>query len=116
MNLVIILVVERMVVVVVATVDVEEGVDEVAVTVVVDEEEEAVGVDHPFAVEVDEVVGEAAVTVGEAVAADEEADITPITNQRTKRSERQNLKETEYIIMTLCTTFKKLEIKLVDHK
>jgi hypothetical protein len=77
MNLVIILVVERMVKVV-ATVDVEEGADEVA-TVVVDEEEEAAAVDHPFAVVVDEVMGEAVVTVGDAVAADEEADITPIT-------------------------------------
>eukprot|EP00978_Attheya_sp_CCMP212_P027092 scaffold90317_cov34-Attheya_sp.AAC.2 len=54
MNLVIILVVERMVEVV-AMVEVEEGVDEVA-TVVVDKEEEAAAVDHPFV-----VVGKAAV-------------------------------------------------------
>eukprot|EP00978_Attheya_sp_CCMP212_P027983 scaffold95290_cov32-Attheya_sp.AAC.1 len=63
---------------VVATVDAEEGADEVA-TVVVDEEEEAAAVDHPFAVVVDEVV-----TVGEAVAEDEEADITLITNEQGK--------------------------------
>eukprot|EP00978_Attheya_sp_CCMP212_P036611 scaffold167525_cov48-Attheya_sp.AAC.1 len=50
---------------VVAMVDVEEGADEEA-TVVVDEEEEATAVNHPFA-----VVGEAAVTMGEAVAAEE---------------------------------------------
>eukprot|EP00978_Attheya_sp_CCMP212_P020461 scaffold58627_cov57-Attheya_sp.AAC.3 len=57
---------------VVAMVDLEEGVDEVA-TVVVDEEEEAAAVDHPFA-----VVGEATVTVGGCGGGRKKLEIKPL--------------------------------------
>eukprot|EP00978_Attheya_sp_CCMP212_P019937 scaffold56641_cov49-Attheya_sp.AAC.1 len=76
-----------MVEVVAIMVDVEERAVEVAT--VVDEEEEAAAVDHPFAVVVDELVGEAAVTVGEAVAVDKspevEADGAIIVNCTAKK-------------------------------